>query len=101
VFTPEEIANISSKIETAQSAGARLEGAKLNRETAIKEAQASEKAELSRYDSTVLGKIMKTEGTSNVLDKLGTVFASSDSARQMGLLAEEAAKVPGGTEALR
>jgi hypothetical protein len=101
VFTPEEIDGISKKIEAAQTAGSKLESAKANRETAMKEAQASEKETLSRYDQTILGKIMKTEGTANVLDKLGTVFGSSDSAKQMGLLAEEAAKVKGGTDALR
>lgn len=101
VFTPEQIGGISKKIEAAQTAGTKLESAKANRETAMKEAQASEKEALNKYDQTVLDKIMKTEGTANVLDKLGTVFASSDSAKQMGLLAEEAAKVNGGTDALR
>jgi hypothetical protein len=101
VFTPKELDGIASKIEAAQTAGTRLEAAKVNRETALKEAQASEKEALSRYDQTVLGKIMKTEGTANVLDKLGTIFGSSDSAKQMGLLAEEAAKVKGGSDALR
>jgi hypothetical protein len=101
VFTPEQIEGISSKIEAAQTANTRLEGAKANRETALKEAQASEKEVLSRYDQTILGKIMKTEGTANVLDKLGTVFGSSDSSKQMGLLADEAGKVQGGTDALR
>lgn len=101
VFTPEQIDGISKKIEAAQTSGAKLESAKANRETALKEAQASEKETLNRYDQTILGKIIKTEGTANVLDKLGTVFGSSDSVKQMGLLAEEAAKVNGGTEALR
>jgi hypothetical protein len=101
VFSKDEIAGISGKLQAAQTAGAKLESAKANRESALKEAQASEKEALGRYDSTILGKIMKTEGSANVLDKLGTVFGSSDSARQMGLLAEEAAKVSGGTEALR
>jgi hypothetical protein len=101
VFTPEQIDGIAKKIEAAQTAGERVAGAKAGREVALKEAQASEKEALSRYDATVLGKIMKTEGKANVLDKLGTVFASSDSAKQMGLLAEEAAKVEGGTTALR
>jgi hypothetical protein len=101
VFTPDELSNITKKVEGAQTAGTRLEGAKANRETALKEAQSSEKEALSKYDNTILGKIMKTEGTANVLDKLGTVFGSSDSAKQMGLLAEEAAKVQGGTDALR
>jgi hypothetical protein len=101
VFTPEQIDGMSKKIEASQTANTKLESAKANRETALKEAQASEKEALSRYDQTVLGKIMKTEGTANVLDKLGTVFASSDSAKQMGLLAEEAGKVKDGTDALR
>jgi hypothetical protein len=101
VFTRDEIEGISSKLEAAQTAGTKLEVAKAGREAALKEAKASEKETLSRYDQTILGKVMKTEGTQNVLDKLGTVFGSSDSAKQMGLLAEEAAKVPGGTDALR
>lgn len=101
VFTPEQIDGISKKIEVAQTSTAKLESAKANRDVALKEAQASEKEALSRYDQTILGKIMKTEGTANVLDKIGTVFGSSDSAKQMSLLADEAAKVQGGTEALR
>lgn len=101
VFTPEQIDGISKKIEAAQTSTAKLEYAKANRDVALKEAQASEKETLNRYGQTILGKIMKTEGTANVLDKLGTVFGSSDSVKQMGLLAEEAAKVNGGTEALR
>jgi hypothetical protein len=101
VFTPEQVDAISSKLEAAQTAGVRLEAAKTNRETSLKQAQASEKEVLSRYDSTILGKIMRTEGAANVLDKLGTVFGSSDSGAQMGLLADEAAKVNGGTDALR
>jgi hypothetical protein len=101
IFTEKQLDGISQKLEAAQTAGARLEGAKASRETAIKEAQASEKEALNRYDQTVLGKIMKTDGKANVLDKIGTIFNSSDSAKQMGLLAEEAAKVSGGTDALR
>jgi hypothetical protein len=102
VLSPSEIDNIMQKTTIAEKAAEGVKAATAAGDVGIKSAEASRKEALSRYDKGVLGALKNASGSEDtVINAVRRALNADNGEIQMDILAKEAAKKPGGSDALK
>lgn len=112
VLSPDELRVVSDRVAAASAAKVGVEAAQTGRAEGLKGVQqagkeavgaaAQARAEaLSKYDRGVLGQLKGVNAEGDILNTMRGVLNAKDGAAKMQMIASEAAKVPGASDALK